>query len=36
MQSSAADYEQLCKLDFLGLQDTDNEIGDLVYHRFKN
>ena len=35
-QSSAADYEQLCKLDVLGLQDTENEIDDLVYHRFKN
>ena len=35
-QSSAAEYEQLCKLDVLGLQDTENEIDDLVYHRFKN
>ena len=35
-QSSAADYGQLGKLDALGLQDTVNEIGDLVYHRFKN
>ena len=35
-QISAADYEQLCKLDVLGLQDTENEIDDLVYHRFKN
>ena len=35
-QSSVADYEQLCKLDVLGLQDTETKIGDLVYHRFKN
>ena len=35
-QSSAADYHQLCKLDLLGLQDTENELDDLVYHRFKN
>ena len=35
-QSSTAAYEQLCKLDVLGLQDTENKIGDLVYHRFKN
>ena len=35
-QSSAADYEQLCKLDVLGLQDPGSEIDDLVYQRFKN
>ena len=36
MQSSAVHYEQLCKLHVLGLQDTENEIDDLVYHQFKN
>ena len=35
-QSSVAYYEQPCKLDVLVLQDAEDEIGDLVYQRFKN